>query len=86
MPATYEEARASFLEHYWADEEQARFRQSIYTGRFKPERGVTMANNAFDYARQARLLIPLMSENEVIRALKGHYHVDVSREISERPQ
>ena len=46
-----------------------------------------MAEYALDYARQqyciARLLIPPMSETEVIRALKGHYHirVDIARKI-----
>ena len=40
-----------------------------------------MANYALEHARQAKLLFPPMNEHEIIRAIKGHFHMDLVREI-----
>lgn len=80
-PETYSEAKRLFLEQFWGEEEQSRFRQRIYTGKYRPDRGMSMADYAQEYARQAKLLDPPMSEHEIIRAVKGHFSIDIAREI-----
>lgn len=80
-PDTFEEAKRMFLENFWGEEEQARFRQRIYTGKYRPDRDATMADYALELARQAKLLVPPMTEHEIIRAVKGHFSLDIAREI-----
>ncbi|KYN50404.1 hypothetical protein ALC57_00041 [Trachymyrmex cornetzi] len=79
-PDSFDEAKEKFLEHFWGEDEQARFRQKMYTSRYHSDKGTTMADYALEYARQAKLLIPPMSETEIIRVIKGHFHIDVSRD------
>ncbi|KMQ90342.1 s68306 pol retrotransposon woot [Lasius niger] len=81
-PVDMRDAIRSFRDQFWNDEHQARFREVLYTGRYnRRESKMTMAEYALDLSRQARLLDPPLSEPEIIRCVKRHYGVRVSREI-----
>lgn len=79
-PDNYAEAIEKFRE-YWGDKAQARFRETIYTGKYRARKDVSMADYPLNVARQTRTLEPPMTEEEVIRAIKRHFTRDISREI-----
>ncbi|XP_029673099.1 uncharacterized protein LOC115241474 [Formica exsecta] len=80
-PDDIEEAKESFREYFWGDEQQARFRENLYTGKYKSEKGETMAEYAMSLARQAKYLEPPMSDHEIIRCVKRHFGNKIAREI-----
>lgn len=77
---TIYEAKEAFKEYFWGDEQQARFRESLYIGRYKNEKEHSMAEYATNLARQAKYLEPPMSDHEII-CLKRHFGNEVAREI-----
>ncbi|XP_029679911.1 uncharacterized protein LOC115245642 [Formica exsecta] len=80
-PESIEEAKESFREYFWGDEQQARFRENLYTGKFKSEKGESMAEYIMNLARQAKFLDPPMSDHEIIRSVKKHFSSEIMREI-----
>ncbi|KMQ89606.1 retrotransposon ty3-gypsy subclass, partial [Lasius niger] len=80
-PDSIKEAKDAFVEYFWSEEQQARFREEIYTGRYKPESNTTMAEYALNVSKQAKYLVPPMSEHEIIRCVKRHFGTNVAREI-----
>lgn len=76
-----EEAKESFREYFWGNEQQAKFRESLYTGKYKSEKGETMAQYAMGLARQAKYLEPPMNDHEIIRCVKRHFGSEIAREI-----
>lgn len=80
-PETIEEAKKSFLEHYWGKEQQARFREEIYSGMYNKDSQLSMSEYALNLSKQAKYLIPPMFEHEIIRCVKRHFGSQVAREI-----
>ncbi|XP_036144981.1 uncharacterized protein LOC118646382 [Monomorium pharaonis] len=80
-PESISEAKASFVDYFWGDEQQARFREEIYTGSYKTNDKLSMAEYALDMAKRAKHLDPPMSETEIIRNIKRHFGKEISREI-----
>ncbi|XP_029169585.1 uncharacterized protein K02A2.6-like [Nylanderia fulva] len=75
------EAREAFIQRFWGDTQQAKFREKLYMGQYKPGKSSTMADYALDLARQAKLLEPPMGDAEIIRCVKRHFDKEVAREI-----
>lgn len=42
-PETIEEAKRAFIEHYWGEEQQARFREKIYSGIYNKDLILSMS-------------------------------------------
>lgn len=80
-PVNIEEAKESFREYFWGDEQQVRFRENLCTGRYRIEKGESMGEYTMNLARQAKYLEPPMSDHEIIRCIKRHFGSDVTREI-----
>ncbi|XP_029669881.1 uncharacterized protein LOC115239478 [Formica exsecta] len=80
-PDYIEKAKESFREYFWGDEQQARFRKNLYTGKYRSEKGETMAEYAISLAKQAKYLEPPMSDHEIIRCEKRHFGNEIAREI-----
>ncbi|KMQ91596.1 reverse ribonuclease integrase [Lasius niger] len=80
-PDSIEEAKEAFVDYFWSEEQQARFREEIYTGRFKTESNISMAEYALNVSKQAKYLVPPMSEHEIIRCVKRHFGPNIAREI-----
>ncbi|KMQ90526.1 reverse ribonuclease integrase [Lasius niger] len=80
-PDSIDEAKESFIDYFWGEEQQARFREEIYTGRYKTESNSTMAEYALNVSKQAKYLVPPMSEHEIIRCVKRHFGMHIAREI-----
>lgn len=76
-----EEARNEFTRYFWGDTQQAKFREKLYTGRYKPSKNLRMADYALDIARKAKTLEPPMGDAEIIRCLKRHFDREITREI-----
>ncbi|XP_067213077.1 uncharacterized protein DDB_G0284459-like [Linepithema humile] len=75
------EAKEEFIKFYWGDDQQARFREKLYTGRYKAAKNMRMSDYALNMAKQARTLNPPMSDKELIRCIKRHFDRDIAREI-----
>ncbi|XP_036140842.1 uncharacterized protein LOC118644959 [Monomorium pharaonis] len=80
-PDNITEGKQKFIEYFWGDEQQARFRESIYTGNFSESASQSMSEYALNIAKQAKYLNPPMSEMEIIRSVKRHFSKDIAREI-----
>lgn len=80
-PKTIGNAKEAFLEHFWGDEQQSRFREEIYAGTYNRESRMTMSEYALNISKQAKYLKPPMSEQEIIRCVKRHFGTNVAREI-----
>lgn len=80
-PDDIEEAKESFREYFCGDEQQARFRKNLYIGKYRSEKGETMAEYAMSLARQAKYLEPPMSDHEIIRCVKRYFGNEIAREI-----
>ncbi|KMQ91056.1 krab-a domain-containing protein, partial [Lasius niger] len=78
---TIEDAKDEFIRYFWGEEQQAKFREKIYTGRYKQIKESRMADYALDLARQAKMLEPPMGDREFIRAIKRHFEKETTREI-----
>lgn len=53
-PVNIREAKRAFREYFWSDEHQARFRETLYTGKYsRIETKLSMAEYALDISRQA---------------------------------
>ncbi|XP_036139609.1 uncharacterized protein LOC118644672 [Monomorium pharaonis] len=80
-PDSIAEAKKAFIDYYWGEEQQARFREEIYNGKFNESVHKSMAEYALNIAKQARYLNPPMSESEIIRNVKRHFDKGITREI-----
>ncbi|XP_036147363.1 uncharacterized protein LOC118647170 [Monomorium pharaonis] len=80
-PENIDEAKKLFVECFWNDEQQARFREHVYTGNYTPNEKSSMAEYALDLAKRAKCLNPPMSEAEIIRNVKRHFGREIAREI-----
>ncbi|KMQ89852.1 s68306 pol retrotransposon woot [Lasius niger] len=80
-PEDIEEAKNAFTEHFWGEEQQARFREEIYTGTYRAESNATMSEYALGLSKKAKYLIPPMSVHEIIRCVKRHFGPGIAREI-----
>ncbi|KYQ54046.1 hypothetical protein ALC60_07048 [Trachymyrmex zeteki] len=80
-PTSYANARDAFLEKYWGDETQARFREKLYLQKFRPSKDLTMADYAQSLSIDAKTLEPPMTDVEIIRVIKRHFRTEISREI-----
>ncbi|KMQ91975.1 s68305 gag polyprotein [Lasius niger] len=78
---TIKDAKEKFVRYFWGEEQQAKFREKIYTGRYKQTKDSRMADYALDLARQAKMLEPPMGDKEFIRAIKRHFEKETTREI-----
>lgn len=75
------DAKEQFLAFYWGDDQQARFREKLYMGKYKAIAKSRMSDYALNLAKQARTLDPPMSDKELIRCIKRHFDRDIAREI-----
>lgn len=75
------QAREEFMKHFWGENQQSKFREKIYMGKYKPSKTVRMMDYALDLARKAKVLEPPMGDAEIIRCIKRHFDKEVSREI-----
>jgi len=80
-PDTIDEAKELFIQHFWNEEQQARFREEMYTGKYNANGTETMAEYALNVMKQAKCLDPPMSDKEIIRCVKRHFGSNVAREI-----
>lgn len=75
------EARNEFTNYFWGETQQAKFREKLYQGKYKPSKNLRMADYALDLARKAKTLEPPMGDAEIIRCVKRHFDKEISREI-----
>lgn len=75
------EAREKFTQHFWGENQQAKFREKLYMGKYKPNKAIRISDYALDLARKAKFLEPPMSDTEIIRCLKRHFDREISKEI-----
>jgi len=55
-PDTIDEAKDLFIQHYWNEEQQARFREEMYTGKYNANGTETMSEYALNIMKQAKCL------------------------------
>ena len=75
------EAKEAFIEYFWGEEQQNRFREDIYNGKYSYDANITMSEYALNLAKQTKFLVPPMSDSETIRCIKRHFGAGVAREI-----
>jgi hypothetical protein len=75
------DAKDEFVAFYWSDDKQARFREKLYTGKYKTSKNIRMSDYALDLVKQAKLLQPPMTDRELIRCIKRHFDKEIAREI-----
>jgi len=75
------DAKIEFVKQFWGENQQAKFHEKLYLGKYKTNKGARMADYALDLARQAKLLDPPMGDAEIIRCVKRHFDKEIVREI-----
>jgi len=80
-PETIDEAKELLIQHFWNEEQQAKFREEMYTGKYNANGTETMSEYALNIMKQAKCLNPPMSDREIIRCVKRHFGNNVAREI-----
>jgi len=69
-PDTIDEAKELFIQHFWNEDQQARFREEMYTGKYNANGTETMSEYALNVMKQAKYLDPPMSDKEIIKCVK----------------
>lgn len=80
-PENIESAKDVFLDYFWGEENQARFREEVYNGKYKYDSATSMSEYALNISKQTKYLSPPMADNEIIRCVKRHFGESITREI-----
>lgn len=79
--SNFTQFREVFIDKYWSSCVQERVRDQLEYGRYDPSRGLNMVEYMEHQLLKSRQLIPVISDQHLIRKLARHFHRDVQTAI-----